>query len=236
MNLFNSEPDDKLVKLIKNSPQEFRFDSPGLKTRLMANLDTPSPSDRRLGMHAHFLLPYSLIAACMVLLVSGTFAFASTSNPGDALFGINKARERILLSLPLSPTRKAEIETNMVSKRLQALELLPSAGPNEDISVDDITLLTVTESEETLSRVVDNITARKKSYVSEGKTEYAERMNETLSRLENLAKQYEEKMERLESQARDENTRDLIKTHREKINQARNKATLELKILHHDND
>src|SRR5258708_4734798 len=111
---FKDEKSEHLKKLLKHSQSQFRFDQSGIKNRLLTSLDTAKIELN----HDHFIVfrivKYSVVPVCLFLFISASFAFASSSVPGDKLFFLNKLGEKIILNLPLSSQQNADIESKIV--------------------------------------------------------------------------------------------------------------------------
>jgi hypothetical protein len=124
---FNSK-NKKLENLLRESRQDFGFDSENIKARVMmaVNVRHLSKDDvRRLTFNPSTWPRYVFGASLALILAITTtgFAFAANeSKPGEVLFPIQKLQNQIVLSLPLSAAKKAEFSTNIVAKRLQELD------------------------------------------------------------------------------------------------------------------
>ncbi|MBX4191209.1 MAG: hypothetical protein KW804_00175 [Candidatus Doudnabacteria bacterium] len=212
MTWFKSKNDKDLIALLKNSGSDFDFDPNKVKYRLLNSIRS---TDQK-AVHFRFshALQYSIAFACLVVMISTTFAFASSAKPGDKLFALNKFGEQIVLKLPLSIEQKAKVQEYIVTNRLDAMDVVEEAQK----------LQTVKESDESLSTAVNAITENKKKLENSGKKEQAERLEQVLDKLQSKAVQQEAKLQELEDRTEDENTRTEIRNYRKKIEDTRKKA------------
>jgi hypothetical protein len=136
---FNSK-NKKIEELLRQSRQDFGFDSDNIKARLMMAVNARHFSfddAKRLTFNPSTWPKYAFGATLALVLVLSTsgLAFASTkSKPGEILFPVQKLQNQIVLSLPLSSNTKAQISTNIVAKRLKELEEIqknPDSKPSQ---------------------------------------------------------------------------------------------------------
>jgi hypothetical protein len=228
MIFFNHDmTEEKMKNLLKAAQQDFRFDQDTVKNRLMPVLDRIEILPYRRTLLTAKSLAYSMSGAVFVVFVSGTFAFASTSKPGDKLFVVNKWRENIILHLPLSVDQKTRFETGIVNNRLRALQTvnvqMPQAQENKKLD-------TIKESDESLHNAIELVSANKHSLEAEGQTEQAEKMDQALTQLDNLAQQHEQQIQIIEASTEDGTNREIIKQHLHQIYTTRAKAHEELHL------
>jgi hypothetical protein len=223
MNIFSKKPDN-LTKQLSQSAQNFSFDQEKVKNRLMYSLnDAPIKAPAKIFFRTR-ILKYSSVLAAFVIFVSATFAFASSSEPGDKLFPLNKIGEKVILSLPLSAQQKASIQTGIVNKRLKSLETVK-------VRTEDKQLETVKESDESLQNAIEAVSANKKRLEASGHTQGAEKLGQVLNRLDALAEKHEQQFQSIEELISDNEGKQTVRKHLREIKNARRKAHIELKLL-----
>jgi hypothetical protein len=221
MTFFSFHQNSDLKKRLKLSAQDFKFGQRNLKSHLLQSLELQKPLPELAKATSHRMLKIVTTTSGVVILLSGTFAFASTSNPGDKLFGLNKFGERIILSLPFSATQKANIETGIVERRFKALDNL-----NQPTN----TVATIKESDEALSEAVATITLNRENFLQQGNTQQANQMGLILNKLDSLAKQREQRIQNLEDGMENENDRAEIQRHLIQFQNTRKQAEMEIEV------
>jgi hypothetical protein len=74
----------------------------------------------------------AVVAGIIVLLGTGsTMAASSKALPDEPLYPVKLATEQVQLAFAVSPTKKAEVETDLVNKRADELEAMANAGKTE---------------------------------------------------------------------------------------------------------
>ena len=116
----------KIVKMIRKSgTQNFKFEKEKTKLHLMQSIiHTPMKEKKQEESRPWFVLPklkLGIALASVLILLTGTFAYADSAKPGDKLFGLDKLQERMVLKLPLPAEKKARGEDRKKKKR--ALEI-----------------------------------------------------------------------------------------------------------------
>lgn len=222
MKFFRSNRNKELTELLKNSSGEFRFDPEKIKYRLLSSINQLHQNPA----HHHFrftrVIKYSVSFAGMVIVLSSTFAFASSSKPGDKLFALNKAGERVVLSLPMPSEQKAQVQAYIVTQRFEALDEV-------EVQAETRNLETVKESDETLTSAIDRITENKKQLESRGKTKSAEKLETVLDQLQITAEKREKKIMELQEKTTDKDAKRKIEEHLKQIRKSREKAQLEIR-------
>lgn len=222
MNFFKDEKRDKLISMLKQSKPDFKFDPNSGKVQLMQSLTRSQIVEPEMKMHSWHIMRYSLATACLLIFVSGTFAFASNAKPGDKLFPMNKLGEQMILKLPLTDEVRANFQARIVSKRLEALtQVKPEAK-----------LETIKESDESLNQAVEAITTNRQNLRTKGNKQAEARLNNVLNQLESLAQKQQERIEVLQSETDDTQVRLMIDQHLLRVKQAKQKAILELNVSH----
>ncbi len=219
MTWFNNKENKKLETLLKQSQGNFSFNQADIKSRLLQSIAHQEQTSPKYAF-PWYLPKYATALAAIVLFVSGAFAFASNSQPGDKLFAVTKVSEQIILSLPLPETQLSQLETKMVSRRLKALD---------NINKENSILETVKESDEGLNQAVEKIILEKARLEKRGKSIQVEKLDQTLTKLEALAGEHEQKFENLKERATDQQQKERITQHLEKFKQSRHKALQEIK-------
>lgn len=221
MKFYNQEKNNKVIQLLKKSKQDFDFNAESSKIRLMQSLQYSSPPAEETTIRHWPIWHYAIATACLLIFASATFTLASTARPGDKLFGLNKFREQVILKLPLNVETKAHFQTEIVSKRLEALDLVQ---PKVNVRLER-----VKESEESLNAAIEAVSTNKHNLEALGKTQAAARLSEVLNELEALASKNEKRIESLGQDTDDEPTRVIMQNHLRQVKEARKKAILELK-------
>ncbi|MEJ0021595.1 MAG: hypothetical protein WDN47_03345 [Candidatus Doudnabacteria bacterium] len=226
MIFFNSKSKKKMIKLLKDSEQDFRFDEQRVKDRLLYSLrETPIKAPARTFFTFRFM-KYSALVAGLVIFLSATFVLALNANPGDRLFGLNKFGENVILSLPLSMEQKAQVQAGIVTRRLEALQEIEAqpAGPG----LETKQLETIKESDESIQNAIDTVTANKVKLENSGQTASAEKLGKVLDQIDTLAKKHEDRIKTIETQMPDQKAQQTIDNHLNGIKNSRQKASIEL--------
>ncbi len=217
MTWFKNHQEEKIKLLLRESRQDFRYDHESTRLKLLQNLNHyPQPASHT---HVWIMAKYALVAACFVFLFSATLAFTSNAKPGEKLFTLNKWGEQMILRLPLPEEQKMNIENNIVTKRLEALDI---------VEKENKILETVKESDETLNAAVEKIIINK-AKIAVGDDEKTEKLDEALERLDAQAALREQKIKDLEDRVIDQEAKAKIRIHRENFQKTRAKMRLETK-------
>jgi hypothetical protein len=231
MKFFDSPTNDKLTRLLKQSQLDFKLDQATAKTRLLqaiARGDLESIQPARMWRSLIVKSGVSLVG--VVLVISGTFATAAGAQPGDKLFAVNKLREQLILSLPLSAQTRAQVETNIVEARFKALDTIPDPAEAETKTVNNHRLETIKESQESLNRAVEAISAKQADFQEQGDVEQAENLDRVLTNLAQMASSREQTIKNLSEQTSDETERAEIKVQLDKFRSSRHKAEIRIDI------
>lgn len=216
-----------LVKLLKQSKQEFRFDQQQIKIRLMQSLASREPAVQFQTLNLkHFSFnPYAVAVTAVILCVTATFAFAQNAQPGDKLFGLQKFQEQAILSLPLNATTKAKIRANIVAKRLRSLEQAEKSSDQTQAK-----LASIKESEAALNDAYEHIHQSRVLLTATGPSTDLQELDSSLKRISDLAEQQEQSIQNLETYLNDQGTKIEIDQHLNAIGQTKAKARLELAV------
>lgn len=230
MKFFGSKRID-LPQELKNSKQNFRFDQDRVKARLMYFVDVRhlnKDDAKRLTFKPAVWPKYAFSASLALVLLASTSGLAFASNratPGDILFAVQKAQNNIILSLPLPESKKDEIRTDIVAKRISEfnkIENVATVNPSKiQASID--------ESQKSFDEAFSHLPQAQSSNV-EPKSSSDEGIDDDLiTKLEDLSAQHEARLESLKSQVNDEKIKDQInqsldslKSSREKLEKLRN--------------
>jgi ABC-type transporter Mla subunit MlaD len=80
-----------------------------------------------------------LIGAAFLMLGGGTaIAMSSSAIPGDPLYGVKRAIERISLAMHRDPVSRANLHLQFANNRLQEVAALTLAGKNPEALADDL--------------------------------------------------------------------------------------------------
>ena len=212
---------------LKNSDENFRFDQTSAKTRLLADLHS-APYLGRAPFRQSHSRQYLVGGLSVVVLVSGTFTYAQSANPGDVLFPINKFGEQIILSLPFSPQTNAQIHTNLVTKRFNALDEVIDNDQDDSLETQQLQLVTIQESDETFNQAIEAVSNNRQRLLDSGQTQGVDQMSQTLNDLEVLAQKHEQQIVDLEAKVGDPQIKDLMEVHRQSIYNSRSRVKTEL--------
>lgn len=231
MKLFNSKSDQELIQLLKNSQQDFKFDPNEIKSRLTLSLTTSRMEPVKQKKLTFTFIRYSAsVLAGIVLLLSGSFAFAANAQPGDTLFPINKFWEQAWLSLPWSASQKADLQTGIVAKRLKALQ-----GVNApDSQTRNKQLIIIQESDESIKNAVEAISANRQTSINQGQTDITLQLEQDLTELNNLAQKHTEEIQIIEISVKEGPEHETIQTHLKEIKKSQHKARIELHLEEND--
>jgi len=203
MTFFSEQPDPAVVSLLKRSGVNFKLDQQAKARLLVAIAQADLKRHQPERMHHGLIFKFGLGLAAVVLIVSGTLAAASTSQPGDKLFPVNKLREQFILSLPLSAQAKAKVRTQIVAERFRALDSFPGQTTKDDPTLKQRRLATIKESEESLNNAVDAITTTQKNLEASGNLQEAQDLDDVLGNLAQMATQRESAIQALADQSTD---------------------------------
>lgn len=224
-----SKKDQELMKLLKNSISDFEFDPNKVKYRLLSSLNQAEQKPLIRHFRIGRVAQYSVGFAGLVVLISTTFAFASSSKPGDKLFMLNKFGENVVLKLPLSVEQNAKVQEYIVTNRLKALDQVKPAVEEPDMESEFRNLETIKESDESLMTAVNQITENKKKLEALGRTQAAENLEKVLDQLQTQAEKRQAKIRELEENSKDSKTKAEIRNYLQKIENSRKKAQSEIR-------
>ncbi|HTL39450.1 MAG TPA: hypothetical protein VL306_01420 [Methylomirabilota bacterium] len=193
----------------------------------MAELGNPQSAGLLFGP-THTIRNFLVTGLCIVLLISGTFVYAQTANPGDTLFPLNKFSEQVALSLPLSIQTKARIHSSIVARRFNALTQIIAHDHEDDPAVQKLQVEIVKESDDTLTQAVKAVASTRKYLKDSGDDQDAAQLSNTLKEIQELAQKHEQSIEDLETKIHNPETRAAIETHRQAINNTRTLLSAEL--------
>ncbi len=221
--------DEQLKKLLKNSATDFKFDPNSVKFRLLNSI---ASSEQVIVKHFKFVrvLKYSVGFAGMVIIVSTTFAVASNAVPGDRLFALNKAGEKVVLSLPLPAQERAEVQAYFVNQRFEDLEQVKTK-PDKPTASDTKKLQAIKESERSLTSAINSITENRKRLDTRANAKTSKKLVGILDDLQKKALEKETLIKQLEDDIGDKETRDKIHEHLELIQKSRRQAQEEIDKL-----
>jgi len=95
-----------------------------------------APSIRRRGMR---LVAASLAAGMILVLGAGSSVAASSSAlPGDALYGVKRAVERVSLAMHRGPEGRAALQLEFAQTRLSEIREVLAAGGNPDDAIEGL--------------------------------------------------------------------------------------------------
>ncbi len=222
--------DEDLIHLLKQSKGSFRFDHQGIKYRLLSSINHADQKAIH-GFQMTRVIRYSVGFAGFVVILSATFAFASSSKPGDKLFALNKAGEHVVLSLPMPVQQKAQMEVYIVNQRFEALDNIETKTVDMNIvgPLEPKKLQTVKESDESLNSAIEHVTLNKKQLESKGNVKAAAKLEAVLDQLQSIAEKRETKLRELKEKTSDEHQKIEIEAHLKQIQTSRKKAQSEIK-------
>jgi hypothetical protein len=224
---FKSDKKEVIAKLLAQASADFRFDKNAIKYRLLSSI---KQSDQKpvAGFKFNRVIKFGALTAGFVIFLSGAFAMASNSEPGDKLFILNKAGEKVILSLPISDQQKAQVQAYIVTDRLETLDQV-EVETKQNTKAETKKLESIKESEETLTTAIDNISEKKIELESKGQTKSAEKLEDVLDQLQTKAEKREAKIKEIEEKTENSQTKDEIRKHRKKIEESRKKARAQIK-------
>jgi len=218
--------DQKIIKLLQTSKQDFEFGQEIVKHRLMESMDRVPKAKQ--FYHNRFLqvafLKYTLTTAIILAFLTSTFAFASNAQPGDTFFPVSKFSERVILSLPLTVEEKARVHMMIVGKRLKALE--QSEQP-QNKTTSQVQLQIVKESDDSISEAIQSVAHAKQQMKSHGDSKGEQKMTQALQQLQNMASTNEQNIQTIQTQSQnqDQQTQNEMQHHLENVQNARHKAS-----------
>jgi len=148
-------------------------------------------------MSTMFKKPIALLVALLVIGGGGTVFASQDAKPGDALYQVKvRFNEPVREFLALNPEAKADFAINRVEKRLlEAEELTKKDGLTPELKED---------LEDLLQDHIDDL----KDYLEDVREDSGEEKLIGLNqKIENLLKNYEKKLERVEADTDDEDTK-----------------------------
>jgi len=108
-----------------------------VKQRIMSAIAEPTAKEAAytnfsFKEKAHKYLKFAVSTLVGLSLLGGTAFAANGSKPGDVLFGIKKAEEKIAISLAFSAQSQAELETKFANRRLEELRQIQAETHNNE--------------------------------------------------------------------------------------------------------
>ncbi|HEV8601414.1 MAG TPA: DUF5667 domain-containing protein [Patescibacteria group bacterium] len=226
MKLFNLEQFENLIKLLKQSEQDFKFDQKSIKLNLLTSINSHHLPEkekiklREISIHRFSVYQYSAVFAVILFATGGaTFALANTAKPGDFLFPLDLLQEKMVLSLPLSEQKKAKLESNFVSERIVELKQLRQARGS-----DTVKAAAVKESQKTLTSAVEAVTRSKDLLQARGRNQQAQELDNVLDELETLAGEHEKNAGEIKDEVEEPGLKIEIENNLTDIKKARLKA------------
>ena len=216
MTPFNfDEPEIK--RLLRKSKQDFRFDQEAVKGKLMASISRQAPTKPMAEtfepVHAqetikpHYWPQYaaSVIAALVLLATTTGLAFASSkAKPGDKLYQIQKAQNRIVLSLPLTAEKKAQIRTDIAAQRIEDLQGA-SVGLIQNANLE----LEIDETQQSIDEAVASVPSAR----TQNSTKKDQAIADLVKKLSELSTKHEQRLLSIQKNVKDPQLK-------EKINQS----------------
>lgn len=246
MRLFRSKKNDAIIQLLNSTKRDFEFDSESVKNRVMMALVARhlTKEDKQLLTFHPKTWPkyvFTLALAIVLMISTSAISFASSkATPGDVLFPVQKLQNKFVLSLPLPQTKKEEIRTEIVAKRLKELDAIQNHPQPDTFKLVAI----VRESQRSIDEAVSHLPVESVATVTNPDapqtvpTEPAidvsrsPKLDHIVTKLEDLSKQHEDKMELIKLQVEDKVVKDKIdksvisiKSNRSKLQNARKKKT-----------
>jgi hypothetical protein len=205
MIFFNSNKSNDLIKLLRASRQDFNFDQKRVKLRIEEHLSSgPSPVKKSLPFVSISFPRFGVFncavgLATILLLATGTLAAASSARPGDKLFGLNKFREQLLLTLPFSPETRAQLQANIVVERLKALDDLPTSGSQTQAQLELKKFETVSETDASLTQAAEVLLKIEDDLKIKGNPQAAEKIRSVLTNMIDRAEKSEATLDKISS-------------------------------------
>lgn len=153
----------------------------------------------------------ALLAAVMLLTLGSGSALAASADtkPGDALYGVKRASERIALALRLSPESKASLHLKFAERRIDEIDALAAEGKDvTDLAADFAEALEAAAGDAKTSKTLTKILERTQKHIAH--------LNEILDRvpeqaqngLEKAIERAEEHEERTEQRRTEQKQKD----------------------------
>jgi hypothetical protein len=199
MRLFDTKNEGgEIIELIKEAQQDFKFDQENVKAKLMMAV-----TKLKISVHEKPRLTFSRYAlglgsALVIFLATTALAMASNaSKPGEFLFPVQKFENKAILSLPLPATKKAEISTRIVAKRLKELDEIDPTKVKDSAQLG----AEVKAAQESIQRAAKYLPAKPSSDQSSKKTQ---KIDNIIDQLNDLTTKHQEKLESIKQHVSDE--------------------------------
>lgn len=114
-----------------------------------------------------------------VAVVGGTVAASNTAKPGDTLFPVKKAVERMQVALSTSDQARADIQAKIATERVQDLGEVSDQHKSE----------AKTEAQDQLSNAIATLKEVEAKLLAKGNTQAAQSVAENITKLEQMAAQ-----------------------------------------------
>lgn len=220
MNLFRNKKNEEIKHLLQSTKQDFRFDQENLKARLMMSVNAGhlSKDEAKQLVYKPNLWPkYSVVAVLALIIVSGTtgLTFASSkSQPGSALYKVQKFQNQAILSLPLPETKKEEIRTDIAAKRVAELESFSLEDEIDEVSLE----AGLEESYESIDVALVKISAQ-----LEKTSEPSAKVTALMEKLDNVSIKHQKRLELLKTKVKNERLKKKIEKNLTEIEVKRSK-------------
>ncbi len=123
-----------------------------------------------------------LIIMALIALTGGTVIAADAAKPGDSLFGIDRAVERVQLNLSLSDVARARTQAEIAEERLRELQELQSGEDTDEEDIDTAENeadTALNQAQDTLDDVIENMESKDNEQAQE-------RLEQVRQKLEDL--------------------------------------------------
>jgi hypothetical protein len=225
MIFFRSKKDKQIEQLLSESRQNFEFDSQNIKARLMMAVESQHFSKeelRNFTFKPNFWPRYAFSLTLAVMLMVGTTGFAFAANnatPGDVLFPIQKIQNQIVLSLPLPETKKEEIRTEIVTKRLKELDAIEKISNPDSAKIQAI----VKESQASIDDAVTNLHMEPAVEGTTSPDKKQAKLDNLATKLDGLIDTHQKYLKNIQEKTKDSETKETIDNSAKSIESTREK-------------
>ncbi|MBI4049641.1 MAG: hypothetical protein HY395_02380 [Candidatus Doudnabacteria bacterium] len=213
---------DKLINLLRQSKQSFRFDQNQIRFNLLNSLASTPKTEVRHPLN--YQLAVALASVILFATLGTTFVFADAAKPGDKLYRLDQLEEQLLLKIPFNAETKAKIRAKIVAERAVELSEIKKLPDRDQIKAE-----AVLRSKQSLDQAIEHINYNHDRLKSQGKTEAADRLEKVLTELEQLAEEQEHRANELKAGMTNLELRKSVEENVEAIKKAKTEVRLKIR-------
>ncbi len=215
---------NKLLHKHLRQQVDFKFNSDGIKNRLLTSMKNESVSSTHEFPQPMRSWKMTFGSGMIVFFAAlGTLSYADSTKPGDKLYFLDQWQEQVALKIPQSVQSKSKLKSDLIDERLQEIKKLENT--TED--AQNLKIETINRTQQNIIETVDETADIKHDLQNNGRNKSVNQVNNVLMQLENLAQEQETQIEELQKNTKNEKDQEQFETNLQAIKKARLKARLE---------